>query len=349
MKLECELITARLRASLSSAHGEVEVRKLVLVRLVDEHSGLTGYGEAAPLPSYDGVSVEDVLAALADCRKVLEGLPGDLVREQLLARCTQAAVLPQAVAAVDLALWDLEGRRTGEPVWALLGAASAPPLAVNATIGAVDRAGAAAAAAEARAAGFPCVKVKVGLGDDAGRVAAVRAFGGPALAIRLDANGAWSIEQAVAALAALAPAGIELCEEPCHGLDELHMVAADSPVPVALDESARLPGALEDPVCPLACLKVAGCGGITGLLDAARRARASGYEVYLASTLDGPLGIAAALHAAAAISPERPCGLATLDAFDGRASPLEPVHGMLAAPLGRGLGDGLLSWYAAAE
>ena len=127
-----------------------------------------------------------------------------------------------ALAAIDLALWDLEGRRAGQPVWRLLGADAAAPVEVNATIAAPDRAGAAAEASAARAAAFRCVKVKVGIGDDAGRLAAVtRRRSDRTMAIRLDANGAWSVEEAVAALRALAPVGIELCEEPVHGLAEI--------------------------------------------------------------------------------------------------------------------------------
>ena len=98
-------------------------------------------------------------------------------------------------------------------------------------------------------------------------------------------------------------------------------------------------------MCDAACLKIARGGGITGVLDAARRARAAGYEVYLASTLDGPLGISAALHAAAAIKPDRACGLATLGVFDGREPPFSPEAGAMSPPAGPGLGDGLSAWY----
>jgi L-alanine-DL-glutamate epimerase-like enolase superfamily enzyme len=305
---------------------------------VTDAAGVTGYGEAAPLRSYDGVGIEDVRAALEDCRAVLAEGGGR-------AECAQVAVLPQAVAAVDLALWDLEGRRAGVPVWQLLGAGAAGPVEVNASIAAPDRAGAATAAATARAAGYRCLKLKVGLGDDAGRVAAARAAAGADMALRLDANGAWTVEEAIAALRALEPAGIELCEEPVSGLDEIASVAAAVDVPITLDESSRLPGALEGRICDSVCLKISGAGGITGVVAAARRARAAGYRVYLASTYDGPLGIAAALHAAAVVRPDRPCGLATLGLFDARSDPLPASQGMIEVPPGPGLGDGLLSWY----
>ena len=130
---------------------------------------------------------------------------------------------------------------------------------------------------------------------------------GPDVAIRLDANGAWSVEEAVAALRALAPVGIELCEEPVRGLDadaagggRRRASRSRSTRPRPRSERSRTASA------EAVCLKIARCGGITGVVAGGATGRApSGYEVYLASTLDGPLGIAAALHAAAVVHPER--------------------------------------------
>jgi L-alanine-DL-glutamate epimerase-like enolase superfamily enzyme len=198
------------------------------------------------------------------------------------------------------------------------------------------------------------VKVKVGIGDDAGRLAAVRAAIGPDVAIRADANGAWgSPREALANLRALAPVGLELCEEPVRGLEALREVRAESPVPIAIDESAveaaaaieggrgsgaAAPGASPWDAADAVCLKISRCGGIGGVLRDAQAARAAGAAVYLASTFDGPLGIAAGLHAAAALralGELLPCGLATLGMFAGAAA--EPVRGTLAVPPGPGL------------
>jgi L-Ala-D/L-Glu epimerase len=343
LKLEIELIKARLRAPFVSGSGSISARALLLVRL-EAADGSIGFGEAAPLPGYDGVRIEDARAALEDCRSLLGDSDGTGAPE-LLAACATAAVLPQALAAIDMALWDLAGQRARAPVWRLLGAAQATPVEVNATIASPDRAGAASAAAAARAAGFGCVKVKVAIGDDAGRLAAIRAVAGAQMAIRLDANGAWSVDEAIATLRVLQPVGIELCEEPVTGLGSVAEVSAHTPIPIAIDETAALPGALDDRACEAVCLKIAGCGGISGTLDAARRARRSGYDVYLASTLDGPFGIAAALHAAQAIAPTRPCGLATLGLFERREELLTVSAGRLACPPGPGLGAGLSGWY----
>jgi o-succinylbenzoate synthase len=343
VKVEVRRVAVRLLAAWETSHGSILERELLLLRLHDGE-GRVGLGEAAPLQSYDGVSLDDVRAALEDCRDVLEAADGS-ERIGLLAECARLAVLPQALAAVDLALWDLTGRRSGLPVWRLLDARSGDPVTVNHTLSATDRAGAASEAARARELGFSCLKAKVGLGDDAGRLAAVRAAAGPEMALRLDANGAWSVDQAQAALRALEPLRVELCEEPVHGLDEIGRLAELTAVPLALDESAAAPGALDSRRCAAVCLKVSRCGGITGLVQAAVRARAAGYEVYLASTLDGPLGIAGALHAAAAIVPDRPCGLATLGLFEGRPDVLPASGGAIAVPQSPGLGDGLARWY----
>ncbi len=206
-------------------------------------------------------------------------------------------------------------------------------MAVNATIGADDRAGAANAAAIAVRDGFRCVKVKVGIGDDAGRLAAVRAAVGPDVMIRVDANGAWKTpEEALANLRALAPIGLELCEEPVHGVEALRAVAAESPVRIAMDEThAPSSGAAE-----LVCLKISR-GGISAVLEDARAARAAGSSVYLTSTFDGPLGIAAGVHTAAALRISRPCGLATLGNFAEATGAPEPRGGSIAVPSTPGL------------
>jgi L-alanine-DL-glutamate epimerase-like enolase superfamily enzyme len=215
----------------------------------------------------------------------------------------------------------------------------AASVAVNATIGAGDRAGASEQAAAALAAGFGCVKVKVGLGDDAGRVAAVRAALGPAPLLRLDANGAWSVDEAVAAIGALAGAGLELVEEPVHGVAELRAVRERVTTRIAMDETAAQHGAISSGAADAVCLKLGRAGGIAALLAQATLVRTTGAEAYLASTLDGPLGIAAAIHAAAALRIEPACGLATLGLFTADVpAPLVPAGGLIAVPAGPGLG-----------
>ena len=105
-----------------------------------------------------------------------------------------------------------------------------------------------------------------------------------------------------------------------------------------MDETTAQAGALGSGATDAVCLKIASCGGITGLLEAAHTARAAGSDVYLASTFDGPAGIAAALHAAAALAPLPHCGLATLGLFADAPDPFPPRHGAMTVPVAPGLG-----------
>jgi len=339
VRMTVERRVLRLARPLETSYGTLRERELLIVALTGE-DGVTGYGEAAPLEPYDGVSLERAQAALESYRPVLmqsQGLNGG----QLIEACRQACDLPQALAAIDLALWDRAGRRAGRPVADLLTDSPAEDVPVNATLSAIDRAQAAEQAARAVAEGFECVKLKVGVGDDAGRVAAVRAATGPHAELRLDANGAWSVPEAVRAIEALAPAGLELVEEPTHGLEAVRAVRERVAVRIAIDETAAEHGALGAGVADAVCLKISRCGGIAGLIAAAALVRASGAEVYVASTLDGPLGVAAAVHAAAALAsrgPVAPCGLATLGLFEGVENPLPAREGRVAVPAGGGLG-----------
>ena len=330
MRLEWTRRTVGLRDPHAAAHGTVGERELFEVAL-DE-----GRGEAAPLESYDGVPADVVEAALRAYRDALASLPGDAPGPRVLEACRAAADLPQALAAVDLALWDRAAQRAGQPVSRLLADDPLTAVEVNATIAAEDRAGAADAAAAAVRAGYRCVKVKVGLGDDVGRLAAVRALAGPDVMLRVDANGAWTVDEAIRSIAALSPAGLELVEEPVHGIAELRAVREHVPVRIAMDETAAEHGALASGAADAVCLKISRCGGISATLAAAALVRALGGEVYLASTLDGPRGIAAALHCAAALRVDAACGLATLGLLDIE-DPFAVSAGRIAVPDGPGL------------
>jgi L-alanine-DL-glutamate epimerase-like enolase superfamily enzyme len=339
VKLEVDRRTLRLAEPLQTSYGTVTERELAVVTLTGQ-DGLSGYGEAAPLPAYGGPDMERVMSALAAYRPLLEAWD-EQQGARLVDALREVEDLPEAFAAIDMALWDRAGHRAGKPIAELLSDEYAAEVPVNATLPALDRAAAAEQAARAVAEGFTCLKVKVGVGDDAGRVAAVRAAAGPHTLLRLDANGAWDVEQAVRSIEALEGAGLELVEEPTHGLQAVRAVRERVAVRVSIDETAAEHGALGAGVADAVCLKVSRCGGIGGLVAAAALVRASGAEVYLASTFDGPLGVAAALHVAGALASRGPvphCGLATLALFEDVEDVLPARAGAIAVPQGGGLG-----------
>src|SRR5690349_12478488 len=129
MDVVLEPVTHRLRTPLRTSYGEIAERGAYELSITTA-DGITGRGEAAPLERYAEVLSDD------------RGRTGP----QLLDACREVADLPQALAAVDLALWDAAAVRAGRPVAELLTDDPLTAVPVNATIGATDRAGAAEAA-----------------------------------------------------------------------------------------------------------------------------------------------------------------------------------------------------------
>lgn len=186
------------------------------------------------------------------------------------------------------------------------------------------------------------VKVKVAergqtLADDVARVAAVRE-NLPDAALRVDANAAWSVDEAVEALSALAPFELEYAEQPAAGIEGLaavraRLASAGTPVLIAADESVRK---AEDPLrvaragaADLIVVKAAPLGGVRRALEIVG---AAGLPAVVSSALDTSVGLAAGVALAAAL-PELPyaCGLGTgaLFAHDVVRSPLVPSGGCL--------------------
>jgi o-succinylbenzoate synthase len=182
-------------------------------------------------------------------------------------------------------------------------------------------------------AGFPAVKVKVGRmdpSDDVDLVAAVRDAVGPAVALRIDANGAWDFDTAATMIRRLAPYGLELVEQPVAALDELARLRRRVDVPVAADECVRSVG---DARCLAALhaadvvvLKVQPLGGVWAAL---RVAEAAGVPALVTSMRETSIGIAAGLALAAALPEVRyACGLtARMPGGDVVREPLVPFDG----------------------
>jgi O-succinylbenzoate synthase len=208
---------------------------------------------------------------------------------------------------------------------------------VNVTVPAVDPE---RAHAIVLAGGCRTAKVKVAepgqtTADDEARLEAVRDALGPDGHVRVDANGGWSVDEAVAAIGLLdrAAGGLEYVEQPTATVEELALVRRRVAVPIAADESIRR---AEDPyrvrdleAADIAVLKVQPLGGVRACLEIAERI---GLPVVVSSALETSVGIAAGVALAAAL-PSLPhaCGLATVQLLtaDVATSPLLPVDGAL--------------------
>ncbi|RLK59720.1 O-succinylbenzoate synthase [Actinokineospora cianjurensis] len=194
-----------------------------------------------------------------------------------------------------------------------------------------------------RESGCTTAKVKVAdpgttLGQDVERVAAVRDALGPSGQVRVDANGAWDVDRAVAAITALdrAAGGLEYVEQPCRTIEELAAVRRRVNVRIAADESIRR---AEDPLrvavagaADIAVLKVAPLGGVRRALAVAESA---GLPCVVSSALETSIGLAAGLALAAALPTlDYACGLGTLSLLktDAVTHPLRPTNGWLPVP-----------------
>jgi L-alanine-DL-glutamate epimerase-like enolase superfamily enzyme len=202
--------------------------------------------------------------------------------------------------ALDCALWDLEAKAAGVPLWQLVGLAQEPkPLQTAFTISLGEPAMMEADAAAAAARGFSLLKLKLTGEGDRERVSAVRK-GAPAARLIVDANESWGGLDIVAESAALAALGVEMIEQPVPVGKDAMLDGIESPVPFLADESCQSLADLE--LCARHYaginIKLDKAGGLTEALAMARAAEAHGLKVMVGCMLSTSLGIAPAFLAA---------------------------------------------------
>ena len=288
----------------------------VVLRVVDA-DGVEGFGEAVPRPYVTGETPAAVVEHLARVLwPAVRGIaapdlrtPADLdVVERLVPDGGPETRRHHAAhAALELAMVDWALRRRGASAADLL-----PPRRRQVVYGGVISAGSPREAAQqarwARLAGLRQVKVKVGVGDDLARVRAVREILDPGVLLRVDANGAWTPAEALAAMARLAPCGVATVEQPIPPGDAAAFarVRADSPLPLVADESVVTAADAEALITADAVdglnVRVSKCGGLARSVAIARRAAAAGVEVQVGSHV-GETAILAAVgrHLAAGL------------------------------------------------
>lgn len=317
MKLVAATIYAlRIPFAESFGHSVTERRwsDSVVVRVRDE-VGTEGFGEGVPRPYVTGETVESVLDHVARqlWPSVAEReLPsaGDLAAVAAVVPDTrlEGTIAPHASrAALELAILDCLLRREGRGAAAVL-----PPRRTSLTYGGVITSGpverAVQHARRMRSVGLGHVKLKVGFDDDVARVRGVREALGPGVALRLDANGAWSLERAAEVLGAVAPLGISAVEQPLPRgpVETLARLRKATPVPIMADESlvteADAASLIAAGAVDYVNVRVSKCGGLARSLAVAERGRAAGIGIQVGSQV-GETAIlsAAGRHLAAAL------------------------------------------------
>jgi len=305
--------------------------------LVEDGEGHAGIGETAPLPGLHAESFEEAatqlheLAGRLEGAVIPEGCPAlDGAFETWLGGLN---LRPSVQTGVEGAVLTLLADRAGKDLPRLLANSPTARVRINGLLDG-DAATVLESAARLKKNGYAALKIKVGrrdAGDEANLVAAVRALVGPAVALRLDANRAWDLRAARDFAARVAPAGIEYLEEPLRAASDLAAFAADSPIPVALDEtllgfSAQVPPPLRGVAALI--LKSAVLGGYERSLAWARLAQRERLSAVVSAAFPSAVGMALDIALAAALGGETAHGLGTSAAFAedlGRA-PL-PIDG----------------------
>ena len=261
------------------ARGSRTEAQVLTVKLNDGQH--VGWGECVPYARY-GESLQSVTDEIL-------GLPDAFSRFDLY------DLLPAGAArnAVDCALWDLEAKRAGKPVWELAGL-EAPGPEITAYTLSLDTPEAMKAQAALHAY-RPLLKIKLGTPDDMPRLEGVRA-GAPKSTIIVDANEGWSAEVYADLAPHLVRLGVELVEQPLPAGEDHALLGMQRPVPVCADESchdrsslANLKGKYD-----VVNIKLDKTGGLTEALALRDAATAQGYEVMVGCMVGSSLAMAPA-------------------------------------------------------
>ena len=265
-----------------SRGSRTEIR-VVTVELAAD--GVVGRGECVPYARY-GETVDSVIEAIQDIAADLRhGLDRIALQDRLPAGAARNAL--------DCALWDLEARRTGMPVWRLAGLAAPQPMitAYTLSLGEPDEMRARAAENAHR----PLLKVKLGSSGDLPRIRAVRE-GAPDAVIIVDANEGWSAQEYAALAPEFVRLGVALVEQPFPADADAALAGIDRVLPVCADESchdsatlARLVGKYD-----AINIKLDKTGGLTEALRLKAQARAAGFGIMVGCMLGTSLSMAPA-------------------------------------------------------
>jgi len=335
-----------------TAHGILKTREGIIVQ-VTTSEGIIGIGEIAPLPTFNGSNLDDAYSLLKDLdghlhhATLLEAL-------EILATEKISIMTASTLCGLEIALLDALGKAKNCQISTLLSPADFKPrsaVPVNAVTSDRRTKAVVEVALKAKLNGFRCIKLKVGLGipihEEVERIAMVRDAIGLSMHLRLDANEAWQLEEAIAVLSQCVPYDIQYIEQPLKAqeLAGMRTLRQEVPIPIAVDEAVHdlesVYRLLDNEAADILVIKPQLVGGLCKTQQMIRAASERNVGCVITSTLEAGIGIAAELHLVAA-SPTvtLECGLATLPLLaDDLLTGELPVHnGFMTVPTGTGLG-----------
>ncbi|OJG68695.1 mandelate racemase/muconate lactonizing enzyme family protein [Enterococcus moraviensis] len=306
-KINVEPKAAKLKEPITISLGTINHSMSAVVE-IETDEGIIGYGEGSPGILITGETLKGTTECIQLFEKQLIGVdPLDIEKIHSIMNSV-AAQAPSAKTAIDIACYDLFGKKANLPVYKLLGGFDSS-VKTDMTIG-LDKAEIMAEKAKlAVSQGFDTLKIKVGTGFDAdvARIKAIREVIGSHVNLRLDANQGWKPKEAVNTINHLAQYGIELVEQPVayHDIEGLAFVTNHVSTPIMSDESCfnskdalRL---IKDRAVDFVNIKLMKCGGIHEALKINSICEAAGVECMIGCMVEETnIGVTAAAHLAAA-------------------------------------------------
>ena len=344
--LGAQVFRAPVSVPVVTSFGIMRDRPMVLVRAEDQ-DGVVGWGEIwcnYPVVGAEHRArlVDQVLARLVEGES-FTGPPDAWAtlseRTSVLAlQSGEPGPFAQCIAGIDIALWDLAARRAGQPLWRMLGGATA---SVDVYASGLNPDDPARLALQCQRAGHRAFKLKVGFGAarDGANLGAMRDALGDDSGLMVDANQGWDLAEAIESAARMAPFGVRWLEEPLRAdrpWPEWQALAGRTDIPLAAGENVAGAAGFRDAIGSgaLAVIQpdIAKWGGVSGVLPVARGIAAAGLR-YCPHWLGGGVGLLASAHLLAAVggtgalevdanlNPLRTLTCGTLDQIvDGRAT-----------------------------
>ncbi len=312
--VEVSVYRAPIEQPVQTAFGVMTDRPAVIIRAVDR-DGIVGFGEVwCNFPQcgaeHRARLVTSVLASHVVGRSwdSPETLFQDLSRQlhNLALQTGEAGPIAQAIAGVDMAVWDIAAKRTGQPLWRLLGGKGTDRLPAYAS--GINPHGTLNQARSAKALGYRAFKLKVGFGQerDLANLDILRTELGDDADLMVDANQAWDLAQASVMSELMAPFRPIWLEEPLpadSSIDDWKSLASTSPIPLAAGENLRGRGAFTNAIASGAFAVIqpdlAKWGGFSAGLPLAVEIAAAGLR-YCPHYLGGGIGLVASAHLLAA-------------------------------------------------
>jgi L-alanine-DL-glutamate epimerase-like enolase superfamily enzyme len=283
--------------------GELAAFDSTLVR-IDTDEDVTGWGEACPLgPTYLPAYAEGVRSGVAH---IAPYLIGEVATSLTALNLKMDAILrghPYAKSALDMACWDVLGKRAGLPVCTLLGGGDATSIPLYRAISQETAERMAARVAEYRLEGYSRFQLKVGgePDEDIQRIFAVAEVLGPGETLIADANGGWLAHEAARVAGAMSELDVYL-EQPCRGWDQCLSIRRRTRLPFILDESIDGIDALlrghADSAMDMVNLKISKLGGLTRAARARDLSVEMGLGLIIEDTCGGDIATAAVAHLA---------------------------------------------------